>query len=170
MTPSVGIDYVEKRHLQSGIRVDEFIEIVRLDHFPILRDDGRLVQAGHPEGKRFIAVLRDNRSLNRSKNVDALVGKRAIGLPDLNDVGAMLKRQRGAAKIVGEVGVQREFVEVGILNRVIGVCPADLVAVTDTNEWPTHQNDAAGVQVRILRIPDDKIDLHPLINAEAGDG
>jgi hypothetical protein len=70
--------------LKSGIRVDEFMKIVCLDHPPILRNERGLLQASNPKGECLIAVLRDNRSLNRGKNVDALAGKRAVGLPDLN--------------------------------------------------------------------------------------
>ena len=82
----------------------------------------------------------------------------------------MQQRQGKAVESVGALGAQRKLVEVGILDRVIGVRPADLVAVTDGDERAARENGAAGVQFRFLRIADDKIGLHQLVDAETGDG
>ena len=102
--------------------------------------------------------------------IEAMAVERAIGLPDLNDVGATLQRLNARAEIVGAAGVQREFVEIGILDRVIGVRPTDLIAVSNSDEGRARKNDAAGVQFRMFRIADDKIGLHQLVDAKTRDG
>src|SRR5580693_9721438 len=101
--------------------------------------------------------------MHRSANTKVNV----VGLLDLNGVWPAQQRQDAVAEFVGDaVWVQREFIEIGILDRVIGMRPADLVAVTDGDERAARENRAAGVQFRIFGIADDKIRLHQLVDTK----
>src|SRR5271163_2324958 len=78
----------------------------------------------------------------------------------------MLKRQDGAAEIVRSVRVQREFIKICILDRIIRVRPTYIIAVAYADERRACECDAAGVEFRLHGIADDKVDLHPLEDAE----
>jgi hypothetical protein len=115
------------------------------NHPPILRDERGLVEAGDAKGECLIGefgACRDDRSVFRGTNDNGSVG----GLQDLNGFLATFQREDAVAEIVGgAIRVQCEFIEVGILHGVVGVRPADLVAVTDGDERRARENDAAGV-------------------------
>ncbi len=73
------------------------------------------------------------------------------------------------AELVSAVRGELQLVEVGVLDGVVGVRPADPVAVTDADEGGTREGNAAGVQGRGGRVADHEVRFHPLIDAQAGD-
>ncbi len=99
---------------------------------------------------------------------DRLGGVAAVGLQDLHAVGPHRERQAGAAEgVVGAGGIERELIQVGRLDGVVGVRPAEMVVKADADERATGEGDAIGIQRRRARVADHKVHLEPLINAEA---
>ena len=73
-----------------------------------------------------------------------------------------------AIELVLQLSVDRDVVKIGVLDRIVGMGPPDIVCKADADEGRACESYPGSIEVGMIGMADNKLRLDPLINVEIG--